>query len=329
LKSRPGEIRIEKMRYEILELQKINLGDERFRTSHFFNLDSLVRSIRKIGLVSPPLVRPDKTRFVLVCGWKRVLACREIGFRSIPVLVIEGHDDLRLFLLALHENLASRVLHLAEKAEILKKLQGFGLAERTIRKEYMPLLSLPATVEHLQLMWSLSCAAEAVKEFAEIKDIPIAVLQTLLKFRASEQRRLLPVLWPLGQNKQKELLEDLWDICRRDDLTVRQILQRKEPREALSSARRSSPLQAAERIRRYLRRIRFPRLLATQEAFRTALSKGRWPEAIAIQPSPFHEGGDLSISFRFRNEEEFRARLISLEELMRDRRLDAIFKSRG
>jgi len=99
--------------------------------------------------LSPPLVRRGEKRHVLVSGWKRVLACRALGLAAINALVTEEKNDLRLFLRAFYENLAAREISLIEKAEIGRKLLGFGVDRKTILRSYFPLLSLPATAEHL------------------------------------------------------------------------------------------------------------------------------------------------------------------------------------
>jgi len=320
-----GKFRIGGMKYETLSLAKINLEDERFRTSFHPDLDRLILSIKKVGLLSPPLVCRGDKGFILVSGWKRVLACRDLGLPAIGALVTGEKNGLRLFLLGLYENLATREIGLAEKAEVLSKLLKFGVEKKTLLRSYLPLLSLPATAAHLEVLLDLSKADNGVKEFVGEKELPLPLVQSLLQFMPVEQKLVLPLLRPLGQNKQKEIVEDFWEISRRDDVSVQKVLGETEMRQALGSPK-LSPLEKAEKIRSILRRKRYPQLSSWQEAFASTLRKVRWPKSIAIQPSPYFEGEDISVSFRFKNEEEFKAGLKKLQEVSGKQEFSRLFK---
>ena len=325
MQSAGGENRIGSVIYTEIPLRKINLKDERFRTSYFFDLEPLIHSIRRVGLTSPPLLRREGKGLTVISGWKRVLACRDLGLKEIAALITEEKNDLRLFLRALEENLAARRLGPAEKAEAILKLRQMGLSDRKILRTYLPLLGLPATADHLASILALAGAEDEVKRLVEEKDLPLHVVESVLRFRPAERRRLLPLLRPLGQNKQKELLDDLWEIGRRDIIQARRILQRAEIRRALAPAG-LSPLQKAERLRAILRKMRYPRLSAREEAFAAALRRVGWPKGISIQPSPFFEDRDITVSFRFRNKEELAACLDRIAAAAGHEGIDDLFR---
>ncbi|HUU39272.1 MAG TPA: ParB/RepB/Spo0J family partition protein [Candidatus Desulfaltia sp.] len=316
------------MRHEEVPLRAIDFRDERFRTSRDTDLEGLIWSIKKAGLISPPVLCRRGRRYVLVTGWRRALACRALGFRKIPVLVTEETNELRLFLMALSENLTTRELGLAGKATFLHKLGRFGVTTKTLVREYMPRLGLPATADHLHWMFSLAGADQAVLDYVSEKSPSPAVVKALLRFPSADRRRLLPLLRPLGQNKQKQVLEDLWEIGRRDELPVRRLLRRKEFQRILGSSRLSI-LQKAEKIRQLLRKIRHPGLSEGEETFRSTLRKMRWPRDITVQPSPYFEEDNVTVSFRFRNREEFQAALDKLRDKANREELDDLFRGKG
>jgi ParB-like chromosome segregation protein Spo0J len=316
------------MRYEEVSLRAIDFRDERLRTSQETDLEGLIWSIRKTGLLSPPVVARRGRRYVLVTGWRRAQACRALGFRKIPVLVTEETDELRLLLMALSENLATRELSLAEKAIFLNKISQRGMIPKTLMKEYMPRLGLPATAAHLHWMFSLAEAGRAVLDFVHEKAPSPAVVKALLRFPPAGQRRILPLLRPLGQNKQKQLLEDLWEIGRRDKLPVERLFRRIEFRRTLGASRLSMQ-QKAERIRQLVRRIRHPGLSAHEETFRSALRRMRWPRNVAVQPSPGFEEDSITVSFRICSRKEFRAALDRLEDVVSREELRELFRRKG
>ncbi len=313
------------MKLEKIRLNRINLRDERFRISYFPDLEALAGSIIARGLLSPPLVRSDGERFVLVSGWKRVLACRRAGVSKITAFVTDDRDDLKLCLDAVEENRIHRPLSLAEKAEILDRLEAFGLSQNVLIRDIMPPLALPATRSHLRNLRKLVRAGRDVRRYVHEKSVAFPVLESLLKFGEADRTRLLPVLYPLGQNKQRELLDDLWGVCRRDRLPVRSVLSRGGIGGTLRSPS-LTPLDRAERARRLLRKLRYPALSARQEAFEAALRKMPAPRGIAIQSSPHFEDESVSVSFRFRNSAELRDRLRSLEKLTAHPELRRLFR---
>jgi ParB-like chromosome segregation protein Spo0J len=313
------------MRLETIRLSRINIRDERFRTSYFFDAEALARSIVAVGLLCPPLVRASGKRFVLISGWKRVLACRDAGVAEITVLVTEQADDLKLFVAAIEENRTNRSLSLTEKAAILDKLAALGLAQKAIVKDVMPGLGLPATPAHLRSLKKLAGARLDVRRYAHEKEIPFGLLESFLRFGDADRSRLLPLLYPLGQNKQRELLDDLWGVVRRDRVAVKSVLRGG----AIGESQRSealSPLQRADRVRGHLRKLRYPALSTQQEAFDAALRMLGRPGEIVIQPSPFFEDESVSVSFRFKSAGELRDRLKKLERLASQPELRRLFR---
>ena len=59
------------------------------------DIGSLMRSIENVGLLHPPVVKPDLT---LIVGLRRLEAARRLGWTEIPVNVAHGFDDLQRFL---------------------------------------------------------------------------------------------------------------------------------------------------------------------------------------------------------------------------------------
>ncbi|MBN2409131.1 MAG: ParB N-terminal domain-containing protein [Candidatus Aminicenantes bacterium] len=316
------------MRYEEVSLRAIDFRDERYRISRGAGLEHLMRSIRQEGLVSPPVVCRSGRRYVLVTGWKRALACRALGFRKLPVLITEETNELHLLRLAFSENGATREFSLLEKADLLDKLNRLGMSVNRLVREYLPPLGLPATAVHLRMMLSLAGAHRSVRDFVSEKSPSPAVVKALLGFSAGDRRLLLPLLRPLGQNKQRQVLEDLRDVCRRDGIPVRRLFRRQGFQSIFRSSRLSM-LQKAEAARQGLKRMRFPALNAREEEFRSALRQLKWPGGITAQPSPYFEEDHVTVSFRMGSREEFRAALDKLRDIAGRDELDALFRGKG
>ncbi len=313
------------MKYENLSLAKIYLKDERFRISYYFSTEGLMNSLKKIGLINPPLVTFRNHRFILVTGWKRVLACLQLSFPSIPVRINEEKDDLQNFLIAIHENLATRDFSLIEKAEIIRRLKALGMKKSHIMRDYLPLLDIPAASSFYEEFLTLAELESDLKKVIHEKDIPFSVIQIFLGLKPGVRWLVMPILTPLGQNKQKEILEDLQEISQRESIEAEEILKSREIL-SIQSSDKLSPLQKADRIRAWLRKRRYPSFSSWKESFDSTLRKMGWPKEIALKHSLFFEDEDISVAFGFKNKKEFEERVSKLKKMASKKEFNKIFK---
>ncbi len=313
------------MKKKNLSLKEIFLKDERFRISYYFSLDKLMLSIKEVGLLNPPLVTFRDKHFIIVSGWKRILACIKLSLSSIPVFVIEEEDELKVFLAAFYENLATREFSLLEKSEILSRLKRFGEDEKKIAKHYLPLLDIPSTLSHLESYLAFSEFDSGVKRIIHQKNMPFSSVKLLAEFTPQERKSFLPLLLPSGQNRMKEILEDLKEISRRSDIPPKEILSSKEILDIMESEN-LSPLQKADKIRLVLKKKRYPALYSRKESFDSLLKKLQLPKTIKVKPSLFFEEENFFVNFSFGNREELKANLLKLQELASKQRLSEIFK---
>ena len=87
------------------------------------DLRSLEKSIRELGLLFPVLVNKDN---VLIAGFRRLEACRRLGWKSIPVfrMDVEEHS-LRALDILIQENLCRRDLNVDELETLIGRKKDF------------------------------------------------------------------------------------------------------------------------------------------------------------------------------------------------------------
>jgi len=305
---------IGEMKLEEVELGRIDFDDRRFRISRPSRLDNLLQSISEIGLINPPVVTRKSGCFVIVSGWKRVEACRRLSFFSLPCHVLGECTDLQAFQIAIQDNSTTRELSVSERAEILKRLKGFGVTEDSLVITYLPLLGIPRTRIHLDAYLAISELEPESKEFIEERKVSFPVLMHLIALDRLGREQVLPLLRHLGQNKQRELLEYLLEISRRDSVPVPSLLSSEETRPVIQSAA-LSPLQKADKVRMILKKKRYPALSAKKESFESSLKRIGWPEDTALDPPPFFEGEEFTVKFTFKDSGEFREKVDKLRSL--------------
>lgn len=313
------------MKFAETDLNKINLADDRFRISYFFDLAKLKRSITESGLLSPVVVTPRDQSLVIVSGWKRALACLDLLLPTISCFILEELDDLKAFQLGFLENSATRDFDILESAIVLKKLKTFGVDEQTLLNTYLPLFGIPQTLAYLDSFLATAEFDTETKEFIHTGKVSYSVIQRLTQLKKEERIALLPYLRLLGLNKQKELLEFLLEISKRDNISILDILTSSSLTNVIHSTT-LSPLQIADKIRLLLRERRYPSYSAQKVAFESSLKKMEWPEDVVIEHSPFFEGEDLTIRFTFKDKTELKTKVQKLQDMADDYGLDEILK---
>lgn len=89
---------------------------------HLGDLTELVESIRELGLLQPVTITPDGA---LICGVRRLEACRILGMRYIKVWIRSGlSTPLKRLLAEQHENIMRAPLAPTEAARIYQELKA-------------------------------------------------------------------------------------------------------------------------------------------------------------------------------------------------------------
>ena len=125
-----------------LELDFIDTEFTPFSFSYGFNLKPLINSIKEVGIINLPILKKDKNRFIIVTGYKRILALKELGQKRVGGRILnEDFPPLRCLLINLHDNIYTRQLNEVEKAILISKLSQYVSIEEII-ESYLPLLGL-------------------------------------------------------------------------------------------------------------------------------------------------------------------------------------------
>jgi hypothetical protein len=306
-------------------LDDIDLRDERFRISYHFDLEKLLLSIKRIGLVSPLVVVERKhSKYVLVSGWKRIYACRQLSLTCIPVFVLDEKEDSRVFLFSLYENLAIRTFNLLEKAEIVYKLNGHIDDEKKIVRQFFPILGIPATLAYFDIFCDIARFDPAWKKIIFEKKIPLSSLQLLVEYSPEERERLLPLILPMNLNKLRQFLEDLFDLSKKTGDSPHSILSAPKIQSMLHNDKLSA-LQRADKIRSLLRTKRYPTISSWKKSFDAAIKKAELSKDVTFDSNSFFEDGEFGVTFSFRDKKAFQKRLAKLQDLLADEDLFSLF----
>ena len=113
--------------YRTVQLSQINLQNDEFHITTRGDVDDLVPSIRHAGLTTPPLLIEQPTGYTIVSGFRRVAACRKLGWTVVVARILEPElNHLEYLHISITDNALQRPLNLIETSRALQKLASFG-----------------------------------------------------------------------------------------------------------------------------------------------------------------------------------------------------------
>lgn len=195
-------------------------------------LSNLAESLKDHGIIQPLIVSSGNQpgEYLLVAGERRLLAAKQAGLPSVPVLVRETSDQERLEL-ALVENVQRADLGPLETAEAYRQLsEDFGLSHQEIGKRVgksrvsvtntLRLLNLPPSIQvaisdgairegHARALLSLPSAQSQAAVLGTIVERHLSVRQTEELVRKLTGEKPIPTRRPAVKPEIKALEERL------------------------------------------------------------------------------------------------------------------------
>jgi ParB/RepB/Spo0J family partition protein len=300
---------------EMISAERIDSKDRLFAVSLPWSpIEQLKRSVGKTGILSPLHIQKiADDRFRIVMGFRRFLSCQNLGVQAIPCLVREQKDDLALFIEALEDNLATRGLHLLEKAHVLLKLRcEFKLEDQTLMEDFMPQLEIRPDRFHLDRYLDLARLPESMQR-SLLDPLAPDIAIKLSKWKDQEQDLFLGITsrLQLGKNKQKQLfaiLDELRALTRQTGSALEANDLEKIWHECgAADIERDESLSLSERFSRAfegLRRLRFPNLTEHEKRYEELKAALKIPPQIHFQAPPYFEGNRIDVGFSFGDSDE-------------------------
>lgn len=299
-----------------INLSAIDQTDDSFRISTNKEVSGLKTSILGVGLLAPPLLLPvvletGKNLYRIISGFRRVSACRELGWEKIPARLaplkaLEKDCAMaaaadNAFARPLNPIETSRALtllsrHCADQAELARSAGEAGLPDAPdLIQKLLPLAALPFFLQSSILSGDLS----------------MSMAQTLAAMNQDLAIRLADLFFQLklSLNKQREILGLLEEIALRENKTVMDILLEAHVRSILENPD-ADRNQRTEAFRRFLKRRRHPAITRAETAFTETLRQLPLPSGVRLNHPRHFESPEyvLSISFKSLSELSHRYR---------------------
>ncbi|MBM3333739.1 ParB N-terminal domain-containing protein [Candidatus Sumerlaeota bacterium] len=292
-----------------LAVDQVELADRAFDLGFARSYEALKRSVGKVGVLQPLVVRRRLSdgRCQIVCGFGRAAAAQQANLATVPAYVLGCETtDFDCLNLALNDNLGHRRVNPIEQAIALTKLGQFVDREHLIA-DYMELPGMrssgPLLVRALALMHLTDRLQLAVAEGRMEEKVGAA----LARLPRDDQERfacLLDVCRP-SVSVVREWAEALLDISRRDKRSVSEILGTPDIAAILGSGE-ITDAQRTSALRHHIHNLRYPTLAQREAQFAKTVSALRLPPSMRLEAAAGFETDEMCLQIRFTNEEQLR-----------------------
>lgn len=287
-------------KYDWAALDSIDTTNSLFRITTTQDKPSMNDSVRRVGLICPVVVKESNNRLSLISGFRRVETCQQLGWPEIPCRILpDDTSQMQCAELAITDNLAQRPLNIVEQARCLRLLIDVSNGQRVLAAMANSLgISLnKAFVSKLETVLSTTEATQAGLVSGKLS-LPIALLLSELPNDEADAVASLFNKMPMGLNKQREVLLYLKEISARDDIPLKHLLEEDTIKSTLNNDDLDGN-QKSRRIRSYLKKRRFPRLVKIETEFYDHVRALGLGGTIQIMPPANFEGSSCTMTIRF------------------------------
>ena len=310
-------------------LSQINTKDETYRITTRTDIDDLLASIRKDGLLNLPFLIAAEDGFSVVCGFRRLAACTKMGMEEISARILDPDvESLECLRIAIADNTLQRPLNLLETSRALYKLSlhlgsGRHLAEsasslglpsnRSVIKKLKDLCQLSPSLQRAILDDTISLSMAR-----ELKDLPSACAEAFVKLFGE---------FNLSLNKQREIVTLVKEIARREGTSEKAILEGHQLKDIMDDRDRDRGQRARE-IRNYLRQRRFPNIVEAEIQFENKRRQLNLGSDIKLIAPKHFEGTTYTLDLTFNSIRQLKALHTRLDKLVQHPTLKHILEGK-
>ncbi len=315
--------------FQDIEFKRINSENATYRITTRQDTTGLMDSIKSAGLISPPILTPalarSETRFIIVAGFRRIAACRQLGHSHILARIIPSSESSELQAkpafecarLAIADNAQQRPLNLIEQARSLILLTRCLEDEQRVIKMASPLMGIemnPSLLKKLRKLARLPAFIQTLV-LTDVISLPTALELDAFDPAVTRQYGDCFEQLKLSVSNQKEFMLLTREIARRENIPLTDVLSDPSMTQTLHDSDLNRN-QKTSTIRMLLKKRRFPALTNSENAFAENVKALKLEPEVRLTPPKYFEGLEYTLTLSFRSMEELMKRKDSLERVI-------------
>jgi ParB-like chromosome segregation protein Spo0J len=314
-------------RTNTVSLTDIDTQDATYRITTRNQLQDLLGSISYLGLLHQPVLIENRSGYGVVCGFRRIAACRQLGWKSLGAKIHPANQDrFQIARLAIADNSLQRPLNLIETARSLNLLANTS-PDRQQMEMAAQALGLPVNPSLAAKVQQLCRLAMPIQQGILSESINLAMALELGKMDARDAEVLVALFdrLKLGLNKQRELLLLVTEIAEREDTAIRELIGEQPLQDILHNVDLDRAIQR-QRIRSLLRQRRYPTITEAEANYQKQVRQLKLSKQIKLIPPRDFEDSTYTMTLHFQNRQELSVLNAKINHILEHPALDKILK---
>jgi hypothetical protein len=305
--------------YQVVPLDRIDIGDLRYKITTGGASEPLVASIKRAGILTPPVLIPKKGDILtIVSGFRRIEALLRLGAKETVARVLEGKTEHeRCIEIAIVDNSAQRKMNPVEQGRVVQLLASLYAHTETLCQVACDLgVPLnPTIARKLRVVAQMKSYLQMALVDGYVA-LPVALQLAGMEDQSSAERiALLMSAMGLGLNRQRELLEWLKAISIREEIPLRTLLDDKKIKRVMENPDLDRK-QKSHQLRHYFRQKRYPEMVKREAQFQKMVKSLHLGNGIQLKPPAYFEGLSYTLKIEFKDRSELVSRYQRLEKMM-------------
>lgn len=287
---------------DTVKIESIDLTEHRYFLSPWEKIvpeDTLLKSIRRFGILHPPLVQLQGEKCIVVSGWKRILAAGQISSGgSIFCLVIpEETPESIIYELLVEDAVSGSGMSVVEQAMLLKKFLKVKPADAAL--PLLERLGHKPNVHTIEALTSVLALHKKTISAVHRGIIPLKTAQKMLQVSAPDQEILTRIITSLqlGGSKQNKLIEYSIEMGKRTDLPLDDLFE--DFFKDRDFKQEENIPQRAAALLHWLQQKCFPGITKAEEDFRQSIAAMKLPQHLRLDHTVSFEDERITLSVQF------------------------------
>ena len=298
-------------------------GDNQVTSAY---LDTLSRSIHALGPASPPIVRQEADRYILISGFNRVKALTLSGSKTVWVLkAAPGTSELDCLKRAIAVKAFNRPLSPFELIRAVTLLSGF-ISSKEICGQAPLLFNTALNRGYIDQLNEIAKLPDPALALIQAGRLSVKATKKLLEFPGDDIRIFLSIFERLNasSSKQLEMILFLKEIAARDKISIRDASFQLN----LSQILDDGSTDAAAKLRQLREKLyssRFPELSKKYTRVQQVVQSLKLGKGIKFTPPENFEHPSYTLSFQSDSLEDFLAKVSRISQCAKGDAIKEIF----
>ena len=306
-----------RFREKIVNLSQIDFSDDAFRITTEKQVDDLMRSINHVGIMHLPLLLKKETTYTIVCGFRRIEACRRLNWFKLEAMILEA-DTMRLKCIkyAITDNAFQRPLNLIEKSRSIEMLFDFFKDINRLSEE-LSVLGLSEHPSMIKKLKGICHLPEPLQNSILSNTISLSMLLELAGMSWDDAKGFITLFntLKLSLNKQREIVTMVKEIAIREDKSILQVIEESHLKKILMNEDLDKN-QKAHNIRIYLKQRRFPSIAVIEKSYEKYRQKLNLKSGFKLIPPINFESSTYTLQLSFNNMTQLKGLKTAFDALM-------------